>query len=195
MHHMYNERFQPKEVHAYLLTQGKVEVFYTSRSGEKITVIYHEAPFIFGEVELWENYPYLASVATLEPCETIVIPKRDYLRILHSNHQVCVNMVRLLSNLLWQTGEDRRVRFFGRVEHLLSNLICYYAGMYGEGNGSGVLVRKDINKSQLAEALGIARQSVIRAFKNLEEEGLVQIDGTQLFIPDIFLLKNKARYL
>lgn len=182
-------------LNAYLLTKGKVEVFYLSKDGEKTTIIYHEAPFIFGEVELWEEHPYLANVAALEICEIIEIPKRDYLRILHSNHQVCINLIKLLSNLLWQTGEDRRVRFFGRVEHLLANLICYYANLYGEKRNGGIVIKNDVNKSKLADALGVARQSVIRAFKEIEKEGLVKTEEKQIFIPDIGRLTNKARNL
>lgn len=180
---------------AYILVDGKVEVFYLSREGVKTTILFHNAPFVFGEVEVWEQHPYLANVVAMEPCEVVVLSRKDYFQLLHSNHQVCLNMVRLLSNLLWVTGNDRRVKFFGRVEHLLANLLCSLAQLHGEEHEYGILLGKDINKSEWAEILGVARPSVIRAFKELVKLKLVMTQGKSVIIPDLHALHRKAQDL
>lgn len=177
---------------AHLLLSGKVEVFYTSPTGDRATIIYHQAPFIFGEVELWGEHPYLASIQAMEDCTTRLLSKRDYIQLLHSNHQACINMVRLLSELLWQTGEDRRVRIFGGVDHLLANVLCYFAHLYGEKRDEGILIRQDINKKQLADSIGVARQSIIRSFDNLLKDGLIVVKEKRILIPDLNSLKKKA---
>lgn len=179
----------------FFFLEGKFEVFYLSREGIKTTIIYHEAPHITGEIEVFDNHRYLANVMALEPCDTIRLTKKQYLELLHSNHQICINTVKLLSNLLCQTGEDRRVKFFGRVDHLLANLLCYHASMFGEKRSYGILIKKEINKKEIAESLAVARRSVIEAFKKLQGEKLIYMEGKQLVIPNLAALQHKAKTL
>lgn len=175
-----------------LLLEGKVGVSAESHEGIKATLIFHEAPYIFGEIEVWQEKPYLGSVVAIEPCTAITLTKAQYLKMLHSNHQVSINMVQFLSNLIYQDATNVRRRMFGRVEHLVAGTLCSFAELYGEERRYGVLLRKEINKSEIAEILGVARRSVIRAFETLEEEKLIQLEKKQLVIPDLSALRQKA---
>lgn len=181
-----------KDLQAFLLTEGKVGVYTESHEGIKSTLVFQEAPSILGEIEIWQERPYLGSVVAIEPCTAIVLSKKNYLKLLHSNHQVCINMVQLLSNQLYRDATAVRMRLFGRVEHLVAGTLCSFAQLYGEEHRYGILIRKEINKSEIAEILGVARRSVIRAFDTLEEEKLIQLDKKQLVIPDIIALRRKA---
>jgi len=181
-----------KNLQAYLLVEGKVGVSAESHEGIKSTLVFHEAPCILGEIEIWQERPYLGSVIAIEPCSTLVLNKKRYQKLLHSNHQVCINMIQLLSNQLYQDATSTRMRLFGRVEHLVAGTLCSFAQLYGEEHRYGVLIRKEINKSEIAEILGVARRSVIRAFETLEEEKLIQLEKKQLVIPDLPALRKKA---
>ncbi|MFH1652966.1 MAG: Crp/Fnr family transcriptional regulator [Pseudomonadota bacterium] len=192
--HIIIEQGKPAEK-AYILTEGRVEVFYISKGGHKTTVIYHKAPFIFGEIELLQNRPYVASVVATGSCKFLEITQEEYLELLNANQKVAVNMVKLLSALLYRFGEDHRVRYFGKIEHLLANLICYYADMYGEELDYGVMIGKRISKRRFGEVLGVSRQNVVKAFDSLSETGLICFEGKQIIIPDILLLKKKASYV
>ncbi len=181
-----------KDLQAYVLIEGKVGVYAESHEGIKSTLVFHEAPVVLGEIEIWQERPYLGSVVAIEPCTTLVMNKKRYIKLLHSNHQVCINMVQLLSNQLYQDATAVRMRLFGRVEHLVAGTLCSFAQLYGEEHRYGVLIRKEINKSEIAEILGVARRSVIRAFETLEEEKLIQLEKKQLVIPDLPALRRKA---
>jgi CRP-like cAMP-binding protein len=168
----------------------------TAAAGEarqRRTILYHAAPYIVGFIELIHKHPLLGTVVALERVECLEVDRAAYLGILQRNHQLAINVVKMLSELLWQTAEDRRVRLFGSVDHLVANSLCYLARLYGEERSSGVLITKELNKSALAESLGVARRSVIRAIENLEAEGLVEISGRQVWIPDLRALQRRAR--
>lgn len=181
----------------YFLLEGKVEVLAeTSAAGEarqKRTIIYHAAPHVVGFIELIQKRTLLGTVVALERVQALEVDRAAYLAILQRNHQLCINAVKMLSDLLWQTAEDRRVRLFGSVDHLVANSICYLARLYGEARSNGMLVTKELNKSALAESLGVARRSVIRAIENLEAEGLVEVSGKQVWIPNVKALQARAR--
>jgi CRP/FNR family transcriptional regulator len=181
-----------KGTRALLLFDGRVAVEAESKEGGRANIVFQSAPSIFGVIELWNEAPYLASVVAMEPCLALVLEKTDYFKMLQSNHQVCINMVQLLSQMFYQAGRDRHVRLFGKVENLVANTLCYFAQLYGEEHRYGILIRKTINKSQMAVMLGVARRSVIRALDALEKEKLIEVQDNQWVIPDIAELKKKA---
>lgn len=184
-----------KNFAVHLLLEGRVRVESESKDGKRTTIIFHEAPYIIGHIEVWKDSPMLANVVAIEKCHVITMAKKDYLKLLQTNHQVAINMVKVLSNLIYQTGRDQHVRLFGQVDHLIANTLCSFAQLYGEEKDYGILVRKPISKSELAEILGVARRSVIRGLKDLEKDGLIQMDGKDLVIPNLADLQRRAHAL
>lgn len=181
-----------KEDQIYLLVEGRVGVQAEAKTGQKTTFIFHEAPYMVGHIEIWKDRPSLANVVAMETCSTIVFTKKDYLKLLQSSHQLSINMVKMLSNLIYYTARDQHVRMFGQVDHLIANTLCSFARLYGEEREDGVLIRREISKSELASILGIARRTVIRALQDLEKEGLIQMSGKEVVIPDLIALQRKA---
>ncbi|MBY0369226.1 Crp/Fnr family transcriptional regulator [bacterium] len=181
-----------KSEKVFLLTEGRIGVQADSKTGLKTTIIFHEAPYIVGHVELWKDRPSLANVVAIEKCEALEMTKKDYLRMLQANHQVSINMVKILSNLIYETARDHHVRMFGQVDHLIANMLCSFARLYGEERGDGVRIRRDMSKSELALILGVARRTVIRALQDLEAQGLIQMDGKEVFVPNMAALQAKA---
>lgn len=181
-----------QEHQVHLLVEGRVRVESESKDGQRTTITFHEAPTILGHIEIWKDRPHLANVIAMEKCQSIALSKKDYLKLLQTNHQVSINMVKLLSGLIYQQGRDLHVRMFGQVDHLVANTLCSFAQLYGEEHDYGILVRRPISKSELAEILGVARRSVIRALQQLEKDGLIQMDGKDLVVPDLAALQKRA---
>ena len=181
-----------KGTKAYVLEEGRVGVYTQSPTGAKTIVMANKAPYLFGEIEVMQNKSYLGSVVALDPSAALVFSKNEFLKLLHANHQVAINFGMICLETLYQTSHDWRLRLFGEVEHRVAKVLVYYAKVYGEEQHYGILIRRDINKSHIAELLGVARKSVIRAIKQLEAEKLIQIDDEQVVIPDLSALKAKA---
>lgn len=174
-----------------LLVEGRVGVQAETSSGRKTIFIFHDAPYIFGHLEVWDNKPVIANVVAMESCSALILSREEYLQLLQSNHQLAVNMVKMLSKLIRHTSEDQYVRMFGQVEDRVANTLCAMARLYGEERSDGILIRKELSKTELASILGIARRTVIRAFQTLEDEGLVIVTGKEWLLPDIIALQHK----
>ena len=181
-----------RELQAHLLTEGRVGVFAEAPTGIKSAMVFHEAPFLVGGIELWMEKPNLGSVVAMEPCSSIVFSKKAFQELLQKNHQICINLVQLLSNLTYQIAQERRTRIFGNVEHLVASTLLSFAQFYGEEHRYGILIRKDVTKSEIAEILGVNRRSVIRAVESLHEEKLIDWQDRQCVVPDLSKLREKA---
>ena len=176
----------------HLLVSGKLRVYYKSEDGGQTTIFYYQAPSLIGEMEILERLPYAGSVAAMEPSKTVMMNRLDYLSLLHSNHQVCFNLIKILSRHLYEGGGSLRVRLFGQVENILASALFSLAQLDGIPHEGGIWIARQLNKSELAQTLGIARKSVIRAFSKLQKEGLVALKGNEIFLPKLAELKRKA---
>ncbi len=182
-----------KSTAAYVLLEGKIEAYYTSNDGRTVSIILHQAPFFFGAFELMEQVPYLANVKAMERCKLAILKRELYLDLLHSHHQIAVNMVTMLSKLMCVTGQDRRVKFFGQVKHLLANTLCALAELYGEKHEHGVRLSQKLKQEDLAEMLGASRKSTLRALKDLKAANLIDRERGYFILRNIKSLRQLAR--
>jgi CRP/FNR family transcriptional regulator len=180
---------------AFILVEGRLKICSENCEGMQTTILYHSAPFLFGEIEIIDQFPYTASVIALEPSQAIVMSRAEYISMLHGNHQFCFNVTRLLSKLLYEAGEDRRLRVFGQVEHLLASGISALAVIEGEPHQGGVQITRKVNKTELASTLGVARKSVIGAFDQLIQKDLIRLEGEKIFIPNLTRLQQVSKKL
>lgn len=177
---------------AYILISGKVEVFYTAKNDRRATLIFHQAPFIFGEFEIWSEMPYLASVQASEKCELLVLKKGAFLSLLNTSHQFSINLIKTLSQVFVQIAESRRVENFGAVTNLVANTLCSLAQLYGDPRAEGILIRKEISQADLAKIVGTSRKSVIQSLNTLIKSNFIEKEGKYYYLPDLARLQNFA---
>jgi CRP-like cAMP-binding protein len=101
-------------------------------------------------------------------------------------------MVKLLSQVLLQVGESRRVENFGAVTNLVANTLCSLARLYGEERDKGIFIRKEISQSELAKIVGTSRKSIIQALNCLIELNLIEKEAKNYFLPNLNQLQNFA---
>ncbi len=178
---------------AYLLLEGKVEVTTTGPRKTLVHIMLHQAPSLFGIIEIWREEKHLGNIVALEPCTTLELDKAAFLRLLHSSHQACVSIIQFLSDQIYQNGSDHRTRLFGSAEHALASYLLAHAASLGEQTQAGVVLRMTINKSQIANSLGMSRRQIIRAFEILTEAKLIEGNSGQLILLDTEALRRKSR--
>ena len=181
-----------KDIRLHVVTEGRIRIFSRGKSGKKVTLGICDAPSILGELEIWQECAYLASVEAVEPCTAYSLDRDAFLRLLHSNHQVCINLVKILAAIALQDAMDARLRAFGNAIHLVANTLCGFADRYGEEKRYGVLINKAVNKAEIADLLGLNRRSVIRSFTELEKRKLIDSSGKQLVVADLGALRRLA---
>lgn len=177
---------------AHLLLEGKVEVSTTGPRDNEVHIMLHQAPSLFGIIEIWREARHLGNIVALEPCTTLELDKAAFLRLLHSSHQACVSIIQFLSDQIYQNGSDHRTRLFGSAEHALASYLLAHAASLGEQTQAGVVLRMPINKSQIANSLGMSRRQIIRAFEILTEAKLIEGQSGQLIILDPEGLRRKS---
>ena len=92
----------------FLLRSGRVKLTVSSRHGRNLFLGVVGAGELLGLGASVSGKAHELTASTLSPCEALFIPREDFLRFLRERPQVCVEVVRLLSDDLDAAYERMR---------------------------------------------------------------------------------------
>jgi CRP/FNR family cyclic AMP-dependent transcriptional regulator len=94
----------------HIILEGRVEVRKKPDSGEEKPLASLGTGTVFGEMSLFDGYPYSASVVAMEPVRTLSIFRNDFLQMAETEpyiaFKITANLVTLLSHKLRKTNEN-----------------------------------------------------------------------------------------
>ena len=171
----------------YIIGQGEVKVSLTSEEGrEAILALLKEGDF-FGEMALLDGEPRSATVKTVEDSRVFSIRREDFLQTLKKKPELALTLLGEMSKRLRKTNKQisslAMLRVCGRVAGTLLQIMEEKGMRTKTKEGRIITVIKDRPTHQtIAEMSGMARETVSRMLKHLQEKGFIAINGKDLFI-------------
>lgn len=90
----------------YLIRAGKIQISRMTNFGEE-TIIYVIGPGnLVGELSALDELPRSACATCIDDCELLVMEKKDFQRILQSDHKVSLNLMREISHRLREANRS-----------------------------------------------------------------------------------------
>jgi CRP/FNR family cyclic AMP-dependent transcriptional regulator len=173
----------------YVLVEGVVKLYVSSRDGDIVELVRHHPPAVFGEVALLDGGRRSASAEAVERSTLLVVTRAELLRLLRSEEQVAEALLRLLGAIVRRTTRQVTDLVFldlpGRVARQL--LLLAEAGIGGAG-----ATTRPFTQGELATMVGGARQSVNQVLKSLEADGYIQAAGRAFELRDRDQLQRLA---
>jgi CRP/FNR family transcriptional regulator, cyclic AMP receptor protein len=155
----------------YIIRKGTVDVsIYTESGKELILSTLHEGQY-FGELSLLDGLPISANITLTTDCEFIFFNKEDFFRVLQSNSEIAVNIIRHLCGKirkLTDKAEDFALNdVYERFVHLITELST-------ETEDGFRVVNTPLTHKSIALRIGSSREMVSRVMKELELGGYVE---------------------
>ncbi|MDL5051469.1 Crp/Fnr family transcriptional regulator [Oscillatoria amoena NRMC-F 0135] len=158
----------------YCVHEGRAKVYRTDIEGNDQIVRLAKEGDILGYRSLLGNEYYQATAKTLQECTICFIPKEHLYRMLEKNLSLSLKIMEKLS-LDIGFAEKRGFDFINKTAHerLAEGLIQLIKafGTTKEGYINIALTREDLGK-----LLGMATETVIRALKEWEVEGIISLN-------------------
>jgi len=166
----------------YIIQEGQVKVTKMSEDGrEKILEILGPGDF-HGEMALLDRAPRSASVKTTTPCVLLALSRQDFLGLLKQNHEVTLELIRVLARRLRETDEQIKGLLFERVEGRTRRLLARLAKEPVTGRDDR-MATSPITHQQLADLVGTSRETITRVVKELKDEGWLEQEGKRYLVP------------
>ena len=160
------------------VTAGALQIGAIDDRGQAAVLAYLEPYQWFGEISLIDGLPRTHDAVADGDTEVLVVPRADLLALLQAHPGLWRELARLACRKLRVT--------FSVLEELaqlpLEARVLRRLRLLAEGYGSRDVPRQRIRLGQeaLARMLGVSRQSVNKALKSLDSQGLLQLHYSEL---------------
>ncbi|OGT79788.1 MAG: hypothetical protein A3H91_08210 [Gammaproteobacteria bacterium RIFCSPLOWO2_02_FULL_61_13] len=164
----------------YLVISGRLKVMIGDDSGHQVILSLLGPNEYFGEMVPIDDSPRSASVMALEPCDLLVLSKREFRKCLSENFEMTMTVMRCLVQRLREA--DRKIGnlalmdVYGRVVGLLMEM--------SEVIDDQHVVTQKVVKQDMARMIGASREMVSRVMKDLQLRGIIEVRGKAIYLRD-----------
>lgn len=174
----------------HLIAQGNVDVFIHADDGRKYLQARYHAGDMLGELEIFEQRPYICSVEATSEVTLLTLSRSDFCHWLTVDNYFNQKIIRSFSSQYYQlskkAGEDSLYSLHQRVCHALWQSY-QHQGAKNEGEIT-------INKQQLSEQFAVAPRSINRILFELREQQIITVNGERIAVIDPVRLHQQAEF-
>jgi CRP-like cAMP-binding protein len=170
----------------YVLAEGAVKLFVSSRHGGTVELVRHRPPATFGEVALLDDGPRSASAEAVGRSTLLVVTRAELLRLLKAEDQVAEALLRTLGKIVRRTTRQVTDLAFLDLQGRVARQLLVLAG---DGDGTAP---SSVTQAELASMVSGARQTVNQALRSLESRGYIRANGRGFEILDPERLEHLA---
>jgi len=166
----------------FILEAGWVKATRMSPDGREQAMLFLKPPEVFGDVAVFTATSYPGTVMALEPVDAWAIDRSAILDLVARHNELAMAVIRHLARrVLYYVGlvEDLSLR---TVEARLAHTLLQHAQ---QSEGRWIVPRRAWTTfGEMATRLGTVRDVLSRAFRTLEQEGLLRVERHEIIICD-----------
>ncbi len=168
----------------FLIRQGWVKLFSTSRAGRRMIIRVAGPGDILGLNAAINDLPYEVTAQTLEPAQLIGVPRRELLWLLETFPEVARKAAQVLANQYRELFLDtRRLALCSSASERLARLLLDWAATAARGKVPRRFTLV-FTHEELAHMAGTSRETVTRLLNQFERNHIVERQGSSLVILD-----------
>jgi len=184
---LYSEGQRPKAV--YYVISGKVKIFKANDDGkELITNIFSKGDF-FGYTYILEEISYKENAQILEDAQLMLIPKDDFVSLISTDFTVANQFIKMITHNVLEKEESLLNLAYNSLRKKVAYQILQVIDKFRVSDPETKSI--NLSRESLAQAAGIATESLIRTLSDFKGEKLIDIQGSTI----VLMNENKLRNL
>jgi CRP/FNR family cyclic AMP-dependent transcriptional regulator len=166
----------------YVVIRGKLKVLTTSDSGDDVVFSILGPGEVFGEIALLGGTPRTATVTAIDPCELLIIDRRDFLSFLRGHPEVAIKLLEVLAQRMKRVSEFVEDTLFLNLPLRLAKKLLSLARAYGRPHAEGLRLDLKLSQEEWGDLVGTTRESINKQLRAWTDEGLITIDRGYIVI-------------
>lgn len=165
----------------FCLNAGKIKLVKTGDDGREHIVRLVRPGDPLGYRSLLSGDRYNASAVAIEDCNVCFVPKDLFLSILSSDHNLSLEMMKLLSSDLAKAEEQMTHLAQKPVRERVAEALLFIKETYGfeEDNAT---INASFSREDIANIVGTATETVIRLLSELNKEDVIRLSGKKIVV-------------
>ena len=160
------------------ILEGKVKITLNSNDGKEVVLANLEKGDFFGEISLLTGEDRSANVVATSDCALLILSSEDFKKHLVRNSGLAMELLKELAlRLRTASSKIGDLALYDVPERVYRTLKVLARPVGGKR-----IVEDRPTHQELSAMIGTSREMVSRAFKSLEEDGLIRSDGKDVEI-------------
>lgn len=172
---------------------GKVKLYKGGSLGRQYIIRIETGGSLLGYRNILTKQPYHYAAEAIEDSTICFINKTTFMSLLSGNPAVALMVMKKLS-LELSDLEQKTVDLVDKSSRVrLARLLLDLKDKHSKASPAGVELTIRLSREELAEAIGITRETATRLLSQFREGGVLDLDGPRILIKDCPSLVRIAR--
>jgi CRP-like cAMP-binding protein len=176
----------------FIIRKGEVLIRLSHEDGKEVVLGLLTRSDVFGELALLDGDPRSADAVAREPTQLLMLSRADFLRFVQGRPQVAMSMLTGLSRLVRHVTQLVHDTAFLDVRARLARVLVELADNQGQKGPDGISLTSKLTQGELANLVGVTRESVNKWLRFYEKQGLLRNDKGRLTLTDPERLREDA---
>lgn len=163
----------------YFVSTGRIKIYkYTKDGKEQILHILSEGDF-FGELNLLKSTIYNFNAKAIDKTNICTLTKQEFKNIMIQNPEISIKLLESVGNRLSEAENLAQNLATNDIDSRMAYLILDLTEKYGISDEKYLSVKLPLSREEMANYIGITRETISRKLKKFEGEGLIKLVGTK----------------
>ena len=169
----------------FMILEGRIKVTILGDDGREVILSMLGEGDFFGEMALLDQEPRSATAIAVEDSELLSLHRNDFQAALSDNRSITTGLIRVLSGRLRKANHQISTLALLDVYGRVARVIVDMAREEGRRLRDGRIAFRRATHQEIANRIGTTRETVTRMLKEIERQGLIEIDGREIVVgPD-----------
>jgi CRP-like cAMP-binding protein len=169
----------------FMIVEGRIKVTILGDDGREIILSVLGPGDFFGEMALLDNEPRSATAIAAEETELLCLHRNDLSTVLADNRAILTSFIKVLTSRLRKANHQISTLALLDVYGRVARVIMEMAKEEGRRLKDGRIAFRRATHQEIANRIGTTRETVTRMLKEIERQGLIEIDGKEIVVqPD-----------
>ncbi|RAV09419.1 Crp/Fnr family transcriptional regulator [Paenibacillus contaminans] len=175
----------------FIIKSGMVKIYRLDEFREIILSMFREGDF-FGDMALFrQDMKRTATAEAMEATSLYVLSRSDFASFTETCPKILLVLLETLSERLHKANEQILSLTFLDVRTRIYKTLLRLAEEYGTPYQNRSVINVKLTHQQVAGMVGTVRESVTKAFLELQEEGIISVQNKYIMVKDMQKLRDK----
>ncbi len=176
----------------FYLKRGYVRLYSVSEDGQELSLIIFKPGDFFPVIWLINNIQSPYYLDSLTSSSLLLVSKDKFLDFIKSDKDVFFELTSRALTRLGGILERMNYLVYGNAGQKLASIILILGERFGEQKGNEIEIPIPMTHKDLANLLGVARETVSIEMKKFERKNLIEIKSRHLIVKKKELLEKEA---
>jgi CRP/FNR family transcriptional regulator/CRP/FNR family cyclic AMP-dependent transcriptional regulator len=168
----------------YIVESGSVRIYVPGVQGADLTLAVLGPGEFFGDLSLLDGRPRSASASSAGKSVVLSLERTDFVNLLRARPDAALAILAVISLRLRDTDQTASDLAFLDVSGRLARRLLDLVDGHGQQRDDGVLLNVALTQEELANMIGVTRESVNRNLSLFRRLGLTGREGRKIVIKD-----------